>query len=242
MDAESSLRMFKLSPAYYTIYLIVFALLPPKHYCVAWQMSLEVAPSSPLHKCTQLLFLLLNVHAYIYNPHSYLRFYQFAQELLSTFSTALGEVSLIPCTGGVFTVTILHASTADFTAKESILWDRKTEGGFPEVKQLKALVRDIIEPSRSLGHIDRANAKAKEVKASGAQDTSVDSSAGDIQPSSTQGVDSSPSKTLPATDSTSKHTPWRSPREEKAESGRGIMGEGKENDTSAMEGEVCEDC
>ncbi|KAL8631512.1 hypothetical protein Q9189_002730 [Teloschistes chrysophthalmus] len=35
------------------------------------------------------------------------------------------------------------------------LWDRKTEGGFPEIKQLKKLVRDIIDPSRDLGHVDR---------------------------------------------------------------------------------------
>lgn len=60
-------------------------------------------------------------------------------------------------TGGVFTITILHSSAADFTAQESILWDRKTDGGFPEVKRLKALVRNIVDPSRNLGHIDRAN-------------------------------------------------------------------------------------
>ena len=35
------------------------------------------------------------------------------------------------------------------------LWDRKTNGGFPEVKQLKQLVRNVIDPDRDLGHIDR---------------------------------------------------------------------------------------
>ncbi|OJD12297.1 hypothetical protein AJ78_07088, partial [Emergomyces pasteurianus Ep9510] len=60
-----------------------------------------------------------------------LRAAYFAQELLSTFSTSLGEVSLIPATGGVFTISILHESTVDFSTQETILWDRKTEDGFP---------------------------------------------------------------------------------------------------------------
>ncbi|KAF3484185.1 selenoprotein domain-containing protein [Arthroderma uncinatum] len=85
-----------------------------------------------------------------------LRAAYFAQELLSTFSTDLGEVSLIPSTGGTFTVCILYASNVNFTTHTSTLWDRKVNGGFPETKQLKALVRDIIDPSRDLGHIDRA--------------------------------------------------------------------------------------
>ncbi|KAL2379701.1 hypothetical protein RJZ90_005108 [Blastomyces dermatitidis] len=60
-----------------------------------------------------------------------LRAAYFAQELLSTFSTTLGEVSLVPATGGVFTVSILHESNVDFTTAETVLWDRKAEGGFP---------------------------------------------------------------------------------------------------------------
>lgn len=58
---------------------------------------------------------------------------QFAQELLSTFSTDLGEVALVPKTGGVFTVTIWHSTMHDgeITTQESILWDRKRDGGFP---------------------------------------------------------------------------------------------------------------
>ncbi|KAL8660972.1 MAG: hypothetical protein Q9202_006042 [Teloschistes flavicans] len=98
--------------------------------------------------------------------------YPFAQELLSTFSTSLGEVALIPTTGGAFTIEIIHASTpvpilsTDGNESPKIqsdaiethktqLWDRKTEGGFPDIKQLKKLVRDIIDPSRDLGHVDR---------------------------------------------------------------------------------------
>lgn len=34
---------------------------------------------------------------------------QFAQELLSTFSTSLGEIALIPSTGGVFIVDLTYS-------------------------------------------------------------------------------------------------------------------------------------
>ena len=43
-----------------------------------------------------------------------------AQELLSTFSTDLGEVALQPGTGGVFQV----------SCDGELLWDRKRDGGF----------------------------------------------------------------------------------------------------------------
>lgn len=37
----------------------------------------------------------------------------------------------------------------------TVLWDRATDGGFPETKVLKRRVRDVIEPGRHLGHVDR---------------------------------------------------------------------------------------
>ena len=67
-----------------------------------------------------------------------------AQELLSTFSTDLGEVALQPGTGGVFQV----------SCNGELLWDRKRDGGFPDAKTLKQRVRDLIDPSRPLGHVD----------------------------------------------------------------------------------------
>ena len=70
-----------------------------------------------------------------------------AQELLSTFGTDLGEVALIPGTGGIFQV---HCDGA-------LIWDRKAQGGFPDAKTLKQLVRDRIDPARDLGHIDRTH-------------------------------------------------------------------------------------
>ncbi|KAF7170484.1 hypothetical protein CNMCM5623_002921 [Aspergillus felis] len=87
-----------------------------------------------------------------------LRAAYFAQELLSTFSTSLGEVALVPCTGGTFIVSITSASASasETGVRESVLWDRRVDGGFPEVKVLKSRVRNVIDPQRDLGHTDRA--------------------------------------------------------------------------------------
>jgi selT/selW/selH-like putative selenoprotein len=85
-----------------------------------------------------------------------LRAAYFAQELLSTFSTSLGEVALQPTTGGIFIVSIVSATEGrQVEIKTHVLWDRKVDGGFPETKELKRRVRDVIEPGRNLGHVDR---------------------------------------------------------------------------------------
>lgn len=68
----------------------------------------------------------------------------YAQELLTTFAGQLGEVALVPGSGGIFQV---HCNS-------SLLWDRATRHGFPEAKELKQLVRDEIAPGQSLGHSD----------------------------------------------------------------------------------------
>ena len=68
-----------------------------------------------------------------------------AQELLTTFADEIGELRLQPGTGGVFTV---HAG-------DTLVWDRKAEGGFPDIVELKRRVRDVIAPDKSLGHADR---------------------------------------------------------------------------------------
>ena len=80
-----------------------------------------------------------------YPCHWLLRAAWMAQELLSTFGTDLGEVSLQPGTGGVFVITY----------DGEVIWERKTDGGFPDVKQLKQRVRDHLDPDRDLGHLDR---------------------------------------------------------------------------------------
>lgn len=125
-----------------------------------------VLPRITIQFCTQCKWMLRA--AYVSEPslpwlasyrYSHVRQYshrlQYAQELLSTFSLAIGEVALQPSTGGTFIVTIHHGAPA----ASSVLWDRKVDGGFPETKELKRRVRDVIEPGRNLGHVDRDHAK-----------------------------------------------------------------------------------
>lgn len=69
-----------------------------------------------------------------------------AQELLSTFRDDLGEVALVPATGGTFTIVV----------GTDTVWDRARDGGFPDVKTLKQRVRDRLDPGRDLGHVDRS--------------------------------------------------------------------------------------
>lgn len=45
--------------------------------------------------------------------------------------------------------------------KTTRLWDRKSDGGFPETKELKRRVRDVVQPGRSLGHVDRTYPRAE---------------------------------------------------------------------------------
>lgn len=68
-----------------------------------------------------------------------------AQELLSTFSLELGAVTLVPGTGGIFEIRL----------DDDLVWERKRDGGFPDSRVLKQLVRDRIDPDRDLGHVDR---------------------------------------------------------------------------------------
>jgi selenoprotein W-related protein len=68
-----------------------------------------------------------------------------AQELLTTFVDDLQEVTLRPSeVSGRFQVFL----------NEEIIFDRKREGRFPEAKELKQIVRDIVCPERNLGHSD----------------------------------------------------------------------------------------
>ena len=86
-----------------------------------------------------------------------LRAAYFGQELLSTFSTAIGEIALIPATGGIFQVHLTYVPPGAESAEpqEVLLWDRKAEGGFPETKILKQRLRNHIQPDRDLGHSDK---------------------------------------------------------------------------------------
>jgi selenoprotein W-related protein len=71
-----------------------------------------------------------------------------AQELLTTFADELGSVTLTPdTTGGVFEVRV----------NDELVWSRKEKGRFPDIKEVKLLVRDRIAPERSLGHTERSS-------------------------------------------------------------------------------------
>ncbi|MGO1233836.1 MAG: SelT/SelW/SelH family protein [Marinobacter sp.] len=68
-----------------------------------------------------------------------------AQELLTTFESEISELSLHPGGGGIFEVWVNGRR----------IWSRKEQQGFPEITLLKQLVRDEIDPDKSLGHSDR---------------------------------------------------------------------------------------
>ena len=76
-----------------------------------------------------------------------------AQELLTTFNDDnLSAVTLMPSRpppGARFVVTYIEDNE-----ESVVLWDREIQKGFPEVKGLKQLIRDKIDPDRYLGHSD----------------------------------------------------------------------------------------
>lgn len=68
-----------------------------------------------------------------------------AQELLSTFEREIGALTLKPGTGGIFEVRVNGV----------LVWSRKERGRFPEITELKQIVRDQVAPERDLGHVDK---------------------------------------------------------------------------------------
>ena len=87
-----------------------------------------------IHYCTQCRWLL--------------RATWMAQELLTTFDQEIAELSLRPGAGGVFEVIV----------NGKLVWSRKEAERFPEITELKQLVRDEIAPGKDLGHADRNKA------------------------------------------------------------------------------------
>ncbi len=62
-----------------------------------------------------------------------------------TFAEELREVALIPGQGGIFEIRL----------NGKLLFSRQVAGRFPESKEIKQLVRDVIAPGKDLGHSDR---------------------------------------------------------------------------------------
>ncbi len=72
-----------------------------------------------------------------------------AQELLTTFETELESVTLKPGKGGLF----------DIRLNDEVIYSRKNAGSFPDIKELKQLIRNRIAPHKSLGHSDSIKSK-----------------------------------------------------------------------------------
>jgi len=69
-----------------------------------------------------------------------------AQEILNTFSEDINGVLLKPSEiSGRYTISV----------DETELFDRKRAGRFPEIKELKQLIRDRVNPAKDLGHSDK---------------------------------------------------------------------------------------
>jgi len=69
-----------------------------------------------------------------------------AQEILSTFTDDIKSVTLQPSeVGGSYKIFV----------DEKKIFDRKEYNGFPEIKEIKQLIRDLVNPGKSLGHADR---------------------------------------------------------------------------------------
>lgn len=69
-----------------------------------------------------------------------------AQELLKTFDEELGEVALMPGSGGHFIVRVDNVT----------LFSRKDAGRYPEAKELKELVSKAIGSEKAVGHPGRS--------------------------------------------------------------------------------------
>jgi selenoprotein W-related protein len=70
-----------------------------------------------------------------------------AQELLGTFTDDIYGVTLQPSeTSGKYNIRV----------DDTVVFDWKEQGRFPEIKELKQLLRDIVAPGKSLGHSDKA--------------------------------------------------------------------------------------
>jgi len=77
------------------------------------------------------------------------------QELLNTFTEQISELALCPSViPGEFKIEVDGLQ----------IWERKTDGGFPDVKQLKQRVRDIVNPYQDLGHLEKEEIGKKKRK------------------------------------------------------------------------------
>lgn len=65
-----------------------------------------------------------------------------AQELLTTFGDELGEVAIIPGSGGIFEVTL----------NGEVIATNRDGAPMPDPSAVKRAVRDRVAPDRKIGH------------------------------------------------------------------------------------------
>ena len=109
----------------------------------------------------------LLTHTKVYNTHVAIRYCEgsgyllraayYGQELLTTFCDGeLDAISLQPIKNenendGAFSVQLLTRDEAN-TVKTLVLWDKLVSENFPQVKELKRMIRDVVTPEKDLGH------------------------------------------------------------------------------------------
>ncbi|KAF8505518.1 Rdx family-domain-containing protein [Russula emetica] len=77
-------------------------------------------------------------------------------ELFVTFQPpVLQSITLVPLDLDDATGRFRIWLTVNENEPPILVWDRKVEGQFPELKHLKQRIRDHIQPDRSLGHSDK---------------------------------------------------------------------------------------
>jgi selenoprotein W-related protein len=65
-----------------------------------------------------------------------------AQELLTTFGEELGEVAIVPGSGGIFEVTL----------DGEVIATNRDHATMPDPGAVKRLIRDRVSPERTIGH------------------------------------------------------------------------------------------
>ncbi|GMM30337.1 hypothetical protein DAMA08_030820 [Martiniozyma asiatica (nom. inval.)] len=87
----------------------------------------------------------------------------YQQEILQTFvskakyseEALIKEITLVPSfESATFRVSLLMDKSW------IVVWDRSIEKGFPDSKILKGRIRDLLDPSKGLGHVDRGTSGA----------------------------------------------------------------------------------
>jgi selenoprotein W-related protein len=65
-----------------------------------------------------------------------------AQELLSTFGDQLGEVAIVPGSGGIFEITL----------DGEVIATNRDKAPMPDPSAVKRLIRDRVAPDQQIGH------------------------------------------------------------------------------------------